>query len=64
MTDVEITPNFTGYKNAKYSFTLFPSRRITNTDYIEIVFAPQIIIQDGNPVCSIVINYKFISFNN
>ena len=34
MTDVEITPNYTGYRNAKYSVTLFPTRRIANTDTI------------------------------
>ena len=54
MTDVEITPNFTGFDNAKYAFTLFPTRRIANTDMIEIRFAPQILLSDGNPLCSIV----------
>jgi len=59
MTDIDISPNFTGYENAKYSFTIYPTKRIASADTIEIKLAPQISMKNGNPSCAIV-NSNFV----
>lgn len=51
---MEITPNYTGSVNAVYTLIIYPTKRLRNTDTIEIRFASQLIVTDGNLSCTLV----------
>lgn len=51
--DTNISPT-TVNANSKYSFILYPTQRILNTDKIVITFPSQVVLQNGNRLCQAV----------